>query len=41
MIKTKDHLASNPIYKEFASNHIELSKSFKSLKENIITMDRN
>ena len=31
--KTKDHLASNPIYKEFASNHIELSKSFKSLKE--------
>ncbi len=31
--KTKDHLASNPIYKEFASNHIELSKGFKNLKE--------
>ena len=31
--KTKDHLASNPVYKEFASNHIELSKNFKNLKE--------
>ena len=31
--KTKDHLASNPIYKEFASNHIELTKTFKNLKE--------
>ena len=31
--KTKDHLASNPIYKEFASNHIDLSKNFKNLKE--------
>ena len=31
--KTKDHLASNPIYKEFATNHIELTKSFKTLKE--------
>ena len=31
--KTKDHLASNPIYKEFATNHIELTKTFKNLKE--------
>ena len=31
--RTKDHLASNPIYKEFATNHIELTKSFKTLKE--------
>src|SRR6056300_269548 len=31
--RTKDHLASNPIYKEFAINHIELTKSFKTLKE--------
>ena len=37
--KTKDHLASNPIYKEFA-NHIELSKVLKVLKKNIIMMDR-
>ena len=30
MIKeTKDHLSANPIYKKFASNHIELSKIFK------------
>ena len=31
--KTKDYLSSNPIYKKFASNHIELSKSLNELKE--------
>ena len=31
--KTKDHLSSNPIYKKFASNHIELSKSLNNIKE--------
>ena len=31
--KTKNHLSSNPIYKKFASNHIELSKSLKNIKE--------
>ncbi len=31
--KTKDHLSSNPIYKEFSTNHIDLTKSFKNIKE--------
>ncbi len=31
--KTKDHLSSNSIYKKFASNHIELSKSLNNIKE--------
>jgi len=31
--KTKDHLSSNPIYKKFSSNHIELSKTLSEIKE--------
>ena len=31
--KTKDHLSANPIYKKFASNHIELSKTLNEIKE--------
>ena len=31
--KTKDHLSANPIYKKFASNHIELSKMLNEIKE--------
>ena len=34
--KTKDHLASNPIYKEFASNPLNYLKVLKVLKKNII-----
>ena len=31
--KTKDHLSSNPVYKKFASNHIELSQTLSTIKE--------